>query len=71
MIFRISVLFSLLLSSVSIDAQELQAEVRVNTPQLQTADPEIFSSLEGDVNDFLNNTDWTDDPLSESNATSS
>ena len=61
MIFRISVLFSLLLSSVSIDAQELQAEVRVNTPQLQTADPEIFSSLEGDVNDFLNNTDWTDD----------
>ncbi len=41
--------------------QELQVEVRVNTPQLQSTDPEVFSSLEGDVSDFLNNTDWTED----------
>lgn len=40
-------------------AQELRADLRVATPQIQTTDPQIFKELEADLQDFLNNRSWT------------
>ncbi|MFK7949646.1 MAG: DUF4835 family protein [Saprospiraceae bacterium] len=42
-------------------AQEFNAKVTVNTPQLQTADPKIFKTLETSIRDMFNNTKWTED----------
>ncbi|MEL6635717.1 MAG: DUF4835 family protein [Bacteroidota bacterium] len=44
-----------------LSAQELNFQVSVNTPQLATTDPKVFESLEGALNDFLNNQKWTND----------
>lgn len=41
--------------------QELNATVRLTTPKLQIVDPKVFSTLEQTIQDFLNNTRWTDD----------
>jgi hypothetical protein len=62
--YYIRILFSLLtliLSgySTSIHAQELNAEVRILTPQLAQIDPEVFQDLELAVRDFLNSQSWT------------
>lgn len=40
---------------------ELNATVRVNTPQLQRNDRRVFDQLEQALRDFLNNTKWTND----------
>lgn len=45
----------------SSNAQELNASVRLTTPKLQTADPKVFETLEQAIEDFLNNTRWTND----------
>lgn len=42
-------------------AQEINAKVRLTTPKLQSVDPKVFSTLEQTIQDFLNNTRWTDD----------
>lgn len=42
-------------------AQELNFTVTVNTPKIQTADPRVFESLETAVQEFMNNTKWTQD----------
>lgn len=42
-------------------AQELNIEVKIVAPSLQIADPQIFTTLENQIEDFLNNTSWTDD----------
>ncbi len=47
--------------STKIQAQELLAEVSINTPQLQLADPKIFKSLETAIEEFYNNNVWTED----------
>ncbi len=44
-----------------LSAQELNFTVTVNTPKLQTADPRVFESLETAVQEFMNNTKWTED----------
>lgn len=57
----------LLLLSLSIFGQKLQAQseinfnVRFNTQQIQTADPAIFETLERDIVTFLNGQAWTKD----------
>jgi hypothetical protein len=40
---------------------ELNASVRVSTPQLQRNDRKVFDQLEVTIRDFLNNTKWTSD----------
>lgn len=42
-------------------AQELNVNVTVNTPKLQTADPALFESLETAINEFYANMKWTED----------
>ena len=42
-------------------AQELEVEVAINTPKLQTADPKVFENLEKSMEEFLNNRKWTED----------
>jgi hypothetical protein len=40
---------------------ELNATVRINTPQLQRTDRRVLDQLEASLRDFLNNTKWTND----------
>lgn len=55
-------LFTLcLLVSTFIGAQEMEFQVTINTPKLQTADPKIFEELESALTEYLNNTKWTED----------
>ena len=42
-------------------AQELNFTVKVVNPQVRTADPKLFVSLEQAVRDLVNSTKWTDD----------
>ncbi|MEM6699286.1 MAG: DUF4835 family protein [Bacteroidota bacterium] len=42
-------------------AQELDFQVTINTPKLQTADPKVFETLETAIQEFMNNTKWTND----------
>ena len=50
----------LLLGFVKITtAQELSAEVTINTPKLQTVDPKVFQTLETAIQEFLNGQNWT------------
>lgn len=41
-------------------AQELLTEIRVQTPNLNKVDPSVFKTLEADLNQFMNNRQWTD-----------
>lgn len=51
-----------LVSVSSLWAQgELNASVRINTPQLQRTERKVFDQLEASLKDFLNNTKWTSD----------
>ena len=55
-------LFTIFISLSSVYAQgELNASVRVNTPQLQRNDRRVFDQLEASLREFLNTTKWTND----------
>ena len=41
-----------------LDAQELNATVRITAPKLQTTDPQVFKTMERAILDFMNNTRW-------------
>lgn len=49
----------LLLSGLSSIAQELNCQVKVITPQLQTTDPKVFRTLETALYEFMNTQRWT------------
>jgi hypothetical protein len=51
----------LLCSLFALQAQELEVIVRTNTQKLQQADPQIFETLAGAIEEFMNNQKWTDD----------
>src|SRR5688500_16343591 len=51
----------LILSFISLRAQELKCDVKIIAPKLQLADPAIFRTLETAIFEFLNNRKWTDD----------
>jgi len=57
---RIFFCFVLTLLGLSMQAQELLTDVRVQTPKLNTVDPAVFRTLEADLNQFMNNRQWTD-----------
>jgi len=61
---RLIPLFLLLIGS-SLTAQELNCNVRVQTTQVQIADPAIFENLETDIFEFMNNRRWTNDEFTE------
>lgn len=57
-------IFSLLLIFFIIEnasSQELNCNIKINTPKLQTADPKIFQTLEKDLKEFINNKKWSKD----------
>lgn len=43
------------------DAQEMNVDVTINTPQLQLVDPVVFEDMESNLENFLNNQKWTND----------
>lgn len=51
----------LLLAGLYLQAQELNATVRVNVQKLQTVDPQVFETLEQTLLEFLNSQKWTND----------
>ena len=57
------VLFLIFLSFVNVNAQELNCQVSVIAPTLQSnpANQEIIESLQSSVFEFVNNTKWTTD----------
>lgn len=42
-------------------AQELNFQVSINTPKLQTTDPKVFETLRQAIEEFMNTTKWTTD----------
>ena len=55
---------SLVLCLVTISwslGQELNFSVKINIQKLQSVDPQVFSTLENTLMEFINNTQWTDD----------
>lgn len=58
---KYSLLVLILICSIKIGAQELNLDVKVNLPSTQTADPRVFQTLERQVKEFFNQTQWTDD----------
>jgi len=54
-------IFSLLLVSGTIFAQELDIKVSVSSPANANADPKVFERLETEITELLNNTKWTED----------
>jgi hypothetical protein len=62
MIKKIALFLVLSVCYSSVYAQgELNASVRISTPQLQRNDRKVFDQLEVSLKDFLNNTKWTND----------
>jgi hypothetical protein len=48
-------------STLTLNAQELNFQVKVVNPQVRVADPKLFQSLETALKELINNTKWTDD----------
>ncbi len=49
------------LAGLSVTAQDLNINVSVVAPNITATDPKVFSDLEQNITEFLNNTKWTDD----------
>lgn len=58
---KISLVIVLLSTMLSLSAQELNCNVKINTQKLQTVDAKVFETLEQTVREFLNNQKWTND----------
>lgn len=58
---KVVIIFTALFWVVLGQAQELNFNVTVNVPKIQTVDPQVFRSLETAVQEFMNNTKWTND----------
>ncbi|MEO1627922.1 MAG: DUF4835 family protein [Bacteroidota bacterium] len=50
-----------LLCAISLTAQEINATITVNTPQLRLVDPAIFQDMKNVLENFMNNQKWTSD----------
>ena len=50
-----------LLISGSAFAQDIDFQININTPKLQTTDPRVFESLANSIRDFVDNVNWSDD----------
>ncbi len=57
------ILFFLILIAFSLNSsfgQEVEFQITINTPKLQTTDPKVFEDLKGNLQNFLNNQRWTE-----------
>ena len=54
-----------IMACVGLQAQELNVNVTINTPKLQTADVSVFEDLEREITEFMNNQKWTNDVYEE------
>lgn len=57
-IYSLFLVFSFI---ANVSSQELNCNIKINTPKLQTADPKIFQTLEKDLKEFVNNKKWSKD----------
>ncbi len=57
---NILLIFICLLVFNCTQAQEMNFQVKVNVPKLQTTDPEVFENLQQQVQEFLNTRKWTE-----------
>lgn len=58
---KILLTVSLILLALAGKTQEFKTNVTINVPKLQTADPKIFETMETALEEFMNNTKWTED----------
>lgn len=58
--YKLIIVFSLLFFTFSINAQELNCKVVVNADRLPDGSNQIFKTLEKSIEEFVNNTLWTD-----------
>ncbi len=42
-------------------SQDIEFQININTPKLQTTDPRVFESLANTIRDFVDNVNWSDD----------
>lgn len=61
--YKITLFFTLLLANLNVFAQELNCQVTVISPSLQTsaAEKQVFEELQLSVLEFMNNTRWSND----------
>ena len=57
------ILLLIISATITVNAQELNIDVKVTTPISPTADPKLFETLERPVAELFNNTKWTDDEV--------
>ena len=60
-IFLFSIANCILPAANFCDAQELNCQVSVLTPQIQESNKTIFETLQNQIRDFMNNRKWTND----------
>jgi len=61
----VAILFLVLTGTIDkVYGQELEFDVTVNTPKLQTVDPRVFQDMESQLQNFLNTRRWTSDKFS-------
>lgn len=62
---RKQLIYSLLLLSAALSAQELNCNVIINHDQVQGTNTQIFTTLEQSIKEFVNNQRWTDMTVAE------
>ena len=55
----IILLTSMVVSSMVVSAQELRCTVTINSDQIQGSNKEMFTTLKQSIEEFVNNTKWT------------
>ena len=58
---RLQFLLVFLFSMSNVWAQELNCQVNVLTPRIQSSDKKIYTTLQTSIYEFMNNTRWTND----------
>ena len=58
--YRLLILISIVFASINFQAQELKCKVVVNSDRLQEGNKSIFKTLEKSLDEFINQTHWTD-----------
>jgi len=59
----IFILSVLLLNAYNSYSQEFNCRVKINDQQVQISDKSIFRGLEQRLQEFINNTRWTNEPI--------
>lgn len=57
---NIFLVFAIVFFSLQVHAQEINASIKVNAEQTSVGDLQVFKTLENELNEFVNETKWTD-----------